>query len=192
MGAFETKTIIRANSSLIPKMAETICKVFEFDGFTTQAAPMSSSGYDISVVKGGKFKAILGMQSALKIKLVPRDNEYISFYAGVGVFGKEMIPTAIALVVAWPILIPQIWGLIQQSGLDNRALSVCYAVVDGMDDRQIIEQRLTPGPSVKRFSASKFRPNQFASSTSMKHFCPHCGKEIDADSMFCPRCGKQQ
>ena len=192
MGAFETKTIIRANSNLIPKMAETICKVFEFDGFTTQAAPMSGGGYDISVVKGGKFKAILGMQSALKIQLVQRDQDYISFSAGVGIFGKEMIPSAIALFVAWPILIPQIWGLIQQSGLDDRALKVCYAVVDGLDDRQIIEQRLAPGPSVKRFSGSNVRPKQFVSSTAMKHFCPHCGKEIDADAMFCPRCGKQQ
>jgi hypothetical protein len=43
--------------------------------------------------------------------------------AGIGVFGAQAIPTTITLLVFWPLLFVQIWGLAQNSGLDEEAMS---------------------------------------------------------------------
>ena len=42
----------------------------------------------------------------------------------VGVFGKQALPTAISTLVFWPVLIPQIYGLVQQNELDKEAYRV--------------------------------------------------------------------
>ncbi|MDE6339132.1 MAG: zinc ribbon domain-containing protein, partial [Muribaculaceae bacterium] len=84
MGAFNTKTILNGNPSLIPAIADRICQIFASDGYEINCDDLISGGADISVTKGGVFKAIVGMKTALKITLIPHNNS-ISFEAGGGI-----------------------------------------------------------------------------------------------------------
>lgn len=129
MGAFNTKNILNGNPSLIPAIADRICQVFAVDGYEINRENLMSGGIDISVTKGGMFKAILGMRTALKITLVPQNNS-ISFDAGVGIFGQQALPTVISMLFFWPVLLTQIWGLVRQSDLDDKALATAQAVIN--------------------------------------------------------------
>jgi hypothetical protein len=53
----------------------------------------------------------------------------IAFEAGVGIFGQQAIPTIISMFFFWPVLLTQIWGLIQQSNLDDKAAEIVEKVI---------------------------------------------------------------
>ena len=82
-----------------------------------------TGGVQVSIRKGGTFKAIIGMKSALNIKIEPVANG-TTVDAGVGIFGQQAIPTAITLLVFWPVIIAQVWNMAQEANLDEEALGV--------------------------------------------------------------------
>lgn len=171
MGTFNTNAILKGNPSLIPAMADRICQVFAVDGYEVNRDNLMSGGVDISVTKGGFFKAVLGMKTALKITLVPRDNA-IAFEAGVGIFGQQAIPTIIMLFFAWPVLLTQIWGLVQQADLDDKALAAAQSVID------------EAGPATcSDFGSTTPPPSGFAK------FCTNCGTKLPDNARFCSNCG---
>ncbi len=104
MGAFNTKTELQGNPALIPAIADRICRDFAADGYEVTREDLISGGVDISVTKGGMFKAVLGMRTALKVTLIPQ-SQSISFEAGVGIFGQQVVPTLIMLFITWPVLL---------------------------------------------------------------------------------------
>ena len=130
-------------------------------------AALSSGGYDISITKGGLFKAVLGMKTALKITLLPFDGK-IRFEAGVGIFGQQAIPSVISMFFFWPVLLTQIWGLIAQSKLDDRALQTAQDV--------IARSSYTALPAL-------------GSGTSK--YCTSCGAPVGEQAKFCPQCGEK-
>ena len=75
-----------------------------------------SEDWNISIKKGDLFKAVLGLQTALKIRI---SLAHVYVKAGVGIFGQQIIPTVLTVCVWWPFAIPQIWGMIQQNKLDK-------------------------------------------------------------------------
>lgn len=130
MAAFSTKRTLFYSTSLLPDMAGTLQEEFERDGYEVKVTELSTSGYDISITKGGVFKAVLGMKTALKVTLVPLNDKSIAFEAGVGIFGQQAIPTIISMFFFWPVLITQVWGLIQQSNLDEKAAEIVEKVIE--------------------------------------------------------------
>lgn len=128
MGTFKTSKMLYGNPTLIPIISSAIIEEFRKEGYDVTTQDLMSGGKDISITKGGMFKVIIGMKTALKISLKPYDNK-IQFEAGVGIFGLQAIPSAIALFVAWPVMITQIWGLVQQSKLDDKALEIAESVL---------------------------------------------------------------
>ena len=126
MGTFNTKKTLYGTASIIPEIATAIRDDFAKEGYEVSMDALSSGGYDISITKGGLFKAVLGMKTALKITLIPFDGK-IRFEAGVGIFGQQAIPTVISMFFFWPVLLTQIWGLIAQSKLDDRALKQLHS-----------------------------------------------------------------
>ena len=123
MGAFKTSELLHGNPYLIPQIGEKMAEEFGNHGYAVATTDLATRGKEISITKGGLFKAIIGMRTALKIKLEPA-GDMIRFDAGVGIFGLQAIPTAITLFVTWPVLLTQIWGLIRQSELDDKALEI--------------------------------------------------------------------
>ena len=73
MATFNTKKILYGSPSLIPIIADSMQTKFKADGYEVTMDSLSSGGYDISITKGGFFKAVLGMKTALKITLLPQD-----------------------------------------------------------------------------------------------------------------------
>ena len=163
MATFNTKKILYGSPSLIPTIANNLQSNFQADGYDVTIDALSSGGYDISIAKGNMFKAILGMKTALKITLLPQ-NGNIYFEAGVGIFGKQIIPTLVMWYVAWPVLLTQIWGMVQQSKLDDKALEIAQDTI--------------------------MMNNATSSTSTGSKFCPYCGTENPADAKFCKNDGK--
>lgn len=166
MATYSKRQLLAASASQIPQIAEAIRKDFEIDGFEVNIDELMSGGRDISVTKGNLFKAVLGMRSALKITLTPQ-SDGILFDANVGIFGQQAIPTAISMLFFWPVLITQIWGLVEQSNLDDRALAAAERVIGG-------------SPAT---TASSFAGN------GTYKFCTNCGTKVSGNAKFCPECG---
>ena len=166
MATFNTKKILYGPVSLIPSIAHSIQDDFLNNGFEVSMDSLSSGGYDISITKGGTFKAIMGMKTALKVTLLPNGNT-ISFEAGVGIWGQQAIPTVISMLFFWPVLITQIWGIINQAELDDRALVIANDVVT----KHNYNQNNAAGVGVK--------------------FCTVCGTQNGVNAKFCSGCGKQ-
>ena len=165
MGTFNTHKIINAEPSLIPAMADKITGHFRSQGYDVDVQVSELGTYDISLTKGGMFKAVLGLKTALKVTLKP-ESDRVSFDAGIGIFGQQLIPTLIMYFVAWPVLLTQIWGMVQQANLDDTALMLAESVV--------------PATSL----ASKV-----VEPTSISSFCPNCGGKCEAGMRFCSYCG---
>ena len=166
MATFNTKKILYGSTSLIPTIANRIQEEFQNEGYNVSMDALSSGGYDISITKGGVFKAVLGMKTALKVTLLPQDNK-IYFEAGVGIWGQQAIPTVISMLFFWPVLITQIWGMVEQSKLDDKALDIAKDVIY-MSNNAISE---TANSSFK--------------------FCTSCGTKNTETANFCCGCGKQ-
>lgn len=130
MAAFSTKRTLFCSTSLLPDIAGSLQEEFERDGYEVKVTELSTGGYDISITKGGVFKAVLGMKTALKVTLVPLTDKSIAFEAGVGIWGQQTIPTIISMFFFWPVLITQVWGLIQQSNLDDKAAEIVEKVIE--------------------------------------------------------------
>ena len=166
MATFSTKKILYGSTSLIPTIANRIQEEFQRDGYEVAMDALSSGGYDISITKGGIFKAVLGMKTALKVTLLPQGSS-IHFEAGVGIWGQQAIPTVISMLFFWPVLLTQIWGMVEQSKLDDKALEIAEGVV---------YMNSNTGAASAISAGSKF--------------CTSCGTQNAESANFCSGCGK--
>lgn len=164
MGTYNKKKLLAAHPSQINAIAEAIQTDFMRDGFEVNVDTLMSGGKDISITKGNLFKAVLGMRSALKVTLMPQPDGVL-FDANVGIYGQQAIPTIISMLFFWPVLITQIWGLVEQSSLDDRALALA---------EQAIAAGHTATPQAGTYK-----------------FCTNCGTKTDNTSKFCPNCGSK-
>lgn len=165
MGTFNTHKIINAEPSLIPAMSDKITEHFKSQGYEVDVQVSDLGTYDISLTKGGVFKAVLGLKTALKVTLKP-ESDRVTFDAGIGIFGQQLIPTLVMYFVAWPVLLTQLWGMVQQSNLDDTALMLAESVI----------------PSVKPVYKN-------TESATVSSFCSECGGKLDTLMKFCPNCG---
>lgn len=161
-------------------MADRICQTFALEGYEINRDNLMNGGVDISVTKGNFFKAVLGMKTALKVTLVPLNNA-VAFEAGVGIFGQQAIPTIIMLFFAWPVLITQIWGMVQQSNLDDKALAAAQAVVNENGGNTYSTS----------YGTGTVPPVPGASASATFRFCTNCGAKLPDNARFCSNCGSQ-
>ncbi len=163
--AFSSTRLFFADPKWIPQVSDMLSKQFQAEGFTTQLNTSVASA-DLSITKGGLFKSVCGMKTALKIKL-SSEGQNIRAEASCGIFGQQAIPTIISMFVFWPVLLTQLWGLIQQSKLDDHAMELI--------ERYLHELLLSD-------AATSINPQQ-ANAT----FCPSCGAKVTG--RFCTSCG---
>lgn len=168
MGTFNTKKILYGSTSLIPTIASHIQDEFQNDGYEVVMDALSSGGYDISITKGGVFKAVLGMKTALKVTLLPLGSN-IHFEAGIGIWGQQAIPTVISMLFFWPVLITQIWGMVEQSKLDDKALDIA---------KDVLYMNNSNGAASTNSNGNKFCTSCGTKNTESANFCCGCGKPI--------------
>lgn len=185
MATFNTKQTLYGSVSLIPAIAEQIKDEFQRDGFEVKMDALSSGGYDISITKGGTFKAVLGMKTALKVTLLPLSGN-IDFEAGVGIWGQQAIPTVISMFFFWPVLITQMWGMIEQSQLDDRALAIAQKVISGHS-----HGNSTDSHDASDLSTTNSDTTHGYSPAADSKFCTHCGTKNPATAKFCCGCGRE-
>ena len=123
MGAFTTKKTLYGNASQIPAVAEQIRQAFVADGYEVRIDNPANC-QEIYITKGGFIKAAMGLRSALKVTMRPSRDGTIIFEAGVSIFKQQLIPTVITMCFFSPVVIAQIWGMIKQSKLDEKAVAV--------------------------------------------------------------------
>lgn len=170
MATFRTRKILYNASPLIQSIAKGIQDGFLEEGFDAKTDILSNGAYIISITKGGVFKAVLGMKTALKVTLHSQVND-IYFEASVGIWERQTVPTIISVFVFWPVLITQIWGMIEQSKLDEKALSIALEIICmNNPDTTDSTDSSTFGDSI---------------------FCTNCGTKNPKDANFCCGCGRQ-
>jgi len=167
MGAFKSTQIINGSPALIPVVGRDVMNYFLAEGYDVTGDSLISGGYDISVSKGGVFKAVLGMKTAMKILIRPQAGQ-IAIDAGVGVFGQQALPTVISMLFFWPVLVTQIWGIVQQSNLDEKVIKIAEASV-------LQHGTVTVGSTSSQPQNSKF--------------CTQCGTANAEGAKFCGECG---
>lgn len=107
------------------RVATNVMNKLRYEGYEVDGIKMPSGDWDISIKKGNLFKAVLGLQSALKVTLT-NTVPHACAKASVGIFGQQAIPTILTVCVWWPFAITQIWGLIRQYKLDEKVLDLVY------------------------------------------------------------------
>src|ERR671916_3152804 len=123
MGTFNSsRTVPYIVEDLYP-VAQDVMSHFEQQQFEVTETHIPTGGVQVSIRRGGTFKAIIGLRSALNIKIEPQANG-TRLQAGVGIFGQQAIPTAITLLVLWPGVVAQVWNMAQQAKLDEEPLGV--------------------------------------------------------------------
>src|ERR671920_294779 len=116
MGTFNSsKTFPYVVEDLAP-VAKDVMDHFERQDYEVAETDIPTGGVQVSIRKGGTFKAIIGMKTALNIKIEPEANG-TKVEAGVGIFEQQAIPTAITLLVFWPVIIAQVWNMAQEAKL---------------------------------------------------------------------------
>lgn len=176
MGTFNTKQLIDCSPTLIPQMADSIKSEFQKEGYDVERTKLSNGGYDISISKGGVFKAIVGLRTALKITLMPQGSNYIDFEAGIGIWGQQVVPTLVMWFVTWPVMLTQLWGMVKQSQLDDKALAIVLAVRNKANSATL---NTAPATTL------------IAPPTSSHKFCIACGHKNEAEARFCCACGNK-
>src|ERR687898_928472 len=123
MGAFSSSRTVPHVVEDLSAVAQDVMRHFESQDYEVTETNIPTGGVQVSIRRGGTFKAIIGLKSALNIKIEPVANG-TTVDAGVGIFGQQAIPTAITLLVFWPVIIAQVWNMAQEAKLDEEALRV--------------------------------------------------------------------
>ena len=123
MGTFSSSRTVPYIVEDLAPVAQDVMGHFEQQDFEVTETHIPTGGVQVSIRRGGTFKAIIGLRTALNIRIEPVANG-TRVEAGVGIFGQQAIPTAITLLVFWPVVIAQVWNMSQEAKLDEEALRV--------------------------------------------------------------------
>ena len=137
MGIFKSTRLFYNASVYTDSVANSITSSLKYDGYEVNSIKMPSGDWDISIKKGDLLKAVLGLQTALKIVISPTP-PHVYVKAGVGIFGQQAIPTILTVCVWWPFAIPQIWGIIKQSNMDKMVLDKIQSEFNRISGKSIL------------------------------------------------------
>ena len=162
--AFASSKVFDVSPAQIPAMAKALEDTLRSEGYETERNVLLGGDVIVSLTKGGMFKAVVGMKTALKVEL-RADNGKVFAKTSVGIWGHQIVPTVIMLLWFWPVLITQIWGLVQQSRLDTHVMEILAKAAS-------VEQNAIDVPCEE---------------SSPARFCSECGKPVHGK--FCSNCG---
>lgn len=136
MGLFKSTKLFCNVSQHCDAVANSVMSSMRYEGYEVDGVKLPTGDWDISIKKGDLFKAVLGLQTALKITISPATpHAYVK--ADVGIFGRQVIPTVLTVCVWWPLIIPQIWGIIKQSKLDRLVMDNIQSEFDRLTGHSV-------------------------------------------------------
>ncbi len=139
MGILKSSILFYNTSNHADRMANRLMQALRYEGYEVDGVKLPSGEWDISVKKGNLFKAVLGLQTALKIKVSPTP-PHTCVSTDVGIFGQQAIPTVLTVCLWWPIAITQIWGIIKQQKLDKFVLEQSQELFTMLIGRPVISK----------------------------------------------------
>lgn len=123
MSTFSTSKSYKASSSFIPYAIGCVRNSFSSEGFEITQNSVSFNKTVLVLTKGNLVKKVIGLKQGLEISFESNGDNILVEAKGT-VLKDQLIASSLTLFVTWPVLIPQIIGLIKQSGLDDKAIGV--------------------------------------------------------------------
>ncbi len=163
MGTFKTSRLLSYTTPRLAPVAEQVMLTFREQGYEVTGRESVTGGWLISLTKGNVFKAVLGLKTALNIELEPTTGG-THVEAGIGIFGRQVVPAAIGLLIFWPVLVTQVAGVVRNARLDDEAMRVVEEAL-----KAHAEGTVTGGAAAQ--------------------FCTACGRALPAHARFCLECG---
>jgi hypothetical protein len=174
MGTFSSsRTFPIAVDDLAP-VARDVMGHFEEQDYEVTGESTVSGGWYVSIRKGDAFKAVLGMKTALNIEIESTIMGTMA-RASIGIFGQQFIPTVISMLIFWPVIITQIWGMAQSAKLDEEALAT-------------VERSLMAHSTAKVDASGGGSP---VPATEKVVHCTNCGAQVQPSAKFCSECGSK-
>lgn len=160
MSTFCTSKRYEVSSTFIPYAIERIRETFSAEGFDINQKGESINKTVLEVTKGNLVKKAIGLKQGLEITF-ETNGRYIDVEAKGTVLKDQAIASTITLLLAWPVMIPQIIGLINQAGLDDKAIGIIDTAYATFTNEQLTfcthcGGRVTGNPTS----------------------CPHCGAQL--------------
>lgn len=187
MGLTNSSRFFATKLSDLSGIEKDFTKHFEGMGYTV-ATEKTITGIVFSITKGGMFQTVVGLKTALNIDVKQMDGG-LQVSMQVGAFGNQLLPTAITFLVAWPVVVPQIIGLVQQNKLDTEAYSVIEQAIRKYESNSAsLEGQFCTFCGAPLEEGSVFCPT-CGERVDEKNVCPSCGAVITAGSAFCNKCG---
>jgi hypothetical protein len=191
MGTFKSSRFFPIVPPDLAPVGEEVMRDFRGRGFEVKGEQGLTGSWFISIHQGGTFKAVVGMKTALNIRIEPVQGG-TQVEAGIGIFGQQVIPTLISSLVFWPVLITQVAGMVQSARLDDEALQVVEAALRRY---AVPAHPQPPFAAAPQFSApAAASPADPAAATVPVGtfpggFCSECGARLGPGAKFCSQCG---
>lgn len=202
MSAFKSEKLIPIAVADLGSVAEELARHFRQRNYQVECSQTAEGHWAVGITRGGLFKTVVGLKSALKVQIEARPKGTM-VRAGAGIFGKQAAPTAITLLVAWPVALTQVWGIVREAGLDNEAVRV---VEVSLTRAQRLEGT-SAGSARAGFRPAETAPNgspgrsgaataakaaraQPVGTDSPEEFCTGCSRQLEEGARFCAGCGQ--
>ncbi len=182
---FSSTRIIPFTVADLTPVANDVMEHFRVQGYEVTGERTPKRGWHVSITKGTIFHAVLGMKTALNVELETTATATLA-KAGIGIFGRQVIPLLIARFVFWPVWLTQIWGLVQQARLDDEALETVERSVHAHATR-VTEVTGATGAADAAEQGTDGAAQRPAAERTV--FCTACGAQLPAGAQFCPECG---
>ena len=164
--AFSSTRVFNVSPNLIQPIAEDVATQLTAEGYDVDVESSLGNDVQISLSKGGMFKKVLGLQTALNVMLSDQ-GDCIKAEATVGIFKQQVIPTLIMLFITWPVIVTQIVGLVKQSHLDDHIMELIDSAISQLGAKVALKMVAKNGA-----------------------YCPNCGARISGGK-FCSECGEK-
>ncbi|HOI13580.1 MAG TPA: hypothetical protein PLG75_06965 [Methanoculleus sp.] len=154
-----------------------LAKWLDDEGFESQRL-QDKETIALQARKKGTWRNLLGMSSALTIKL-QSDDRSLRVEMGAAKWVDKAVAGAIGMLVFWPLAVTTVYGSWEQMKLPQR-------VFQEIEQYIYVWSARAPGNAV---SQNAVLEPQLAAESFME--CPGCHKQIPAMANFCEFCGQK-
>jgi len=126
MSTFTSCKNYDASATFIPFAATRIREFFSADGFEVSQKPGACNKTVLEVTKSNLVKSVVGLRQGLEIT-IENEGGRIAVEVRGTVLKNQLAASILSFCFFWPVIIPQIIGMINQSGLDEKAIRVIDA-----------------------------------------------------------------
>lgn len=193
MGVFKTTRTFPYSPPDLAAVAEEVMGIFRSEEFEATGGTMPGDGHYISLTKGDTFQAVVGLKSALNVRMRPV-SEGTEVVAEIGEYGAAFVG-AVGSLIFWPLAIPVIAGAVRSSKLDERAMQEIEKALQNHSDGVVASataggtSALAGAATGNAASAGASTGPEAAAGDSDTKLCPRCGATLPAGAKFCFQCG---